>query len=193
MCASALKEGENLAEYSLKAAIERQKSNLKGEGSARRFARIISAVSDDGRSVSENCFVCARVLTEIYCMSLAYTGTDVFIPPDRPACAAALGRMGGGDKLTLISGLEKGGNFERTAYVMEEYRTDMLALLESLKENAAEFSRTFRRMYDDAGFWLGKYVRPSDLMYLASLALPLMDRNSLAGAVADKALTCFLA
>lgn len=76
---------------------------------------------------------------------------------------------------------------------MEEYRTDMLALLESLKENAAEFSRTFRRMYDDAGFWLGKYVRPSDLMYLASLALPLMDRNSLAGAVADKALTCFLA
>ena len=73
VCASALKEGENLAEYSLKAAIERQKSNLKGEGSARRFARIISAVSDDGRSVSENCFVCARVLTEIYCMSLAYT------------------------------------------------------------------------------------------------------------------------
>ena len=193
VCASALKEGENLAEYSLKAAIERQKSNLKGEGSARRFARIISAVSDDGRSVSENCFVCARVLTEIYCMSLAYTGTDVFIPPDRPACAAALGRMGGGDKLTLISGLEKGGNFERTAYVMEEYRTDMLALLERLKENAAEFSRTFRRMYDDAGFWLGKYVRPSDLMYLASLALPLMDRDSLAGAVADKALTCFLA
>lgn len=192
ICAAALKEGDNLADYSLKAALERQKIGLQGEGAARAFARIISAVSDDGRSVSENCFICTRVLTEIYLMTLSYEGTDVFIPPDRADCAAKLGKLCGGDKLSLISGLKKGGSFERTAYVMREYRKDMLEILQALGENSAEYARTFRRMYDDAGFWLGKYVRPADLIYLTALALPLMDRDSFAGAAADKGLINFL-
>lgn len=188
ICAQALQEADDLAQYSLKAALEKQKCGLEGEGGARRLARTVSAVSDDGRSVSENCFVCTRVLTDIYRMTLSYTGADIFIPPDRAACAAALGRLCGGDKISLISKLQCGGDFERTAYVMEEYRADMCAVLDKLKENEKIFARNFRRMYEDAGFWLGKYVRPSDLIYIAALSLPLMGRTSLAGAVADKGL-----
>ena len=191
ICAGALMSGaEGLAENSLKAAIEKQKRRITGRGSAEWLARILSAVSDDGRSVSENCFICARVLTRIYSAVLSYKGADVCIPPDRAECAAALGKLCGGDKTGLISRLKTGADFERVAYVIGEYRTDLLNLLNNLQENEGIYARTFRRMYEDAGFWLGKYVRPSDLMYLASLAIAVMPADTLAGAVSATGLAC---
>ena len=185
LCAAALKaeDGATLAKFSLQAALQRQKDNLSGEGGGRALARVLTAAQDDGRSVSENCFICARVLNELYIMSLAWTGADVFIPPDRAAAACTLGRLCGGDKLSLISALETGGDGDKTAYVIKEYREDMLKILQKAAENKKEHARTFRRMYEDAGFWLGKYVRPKDLIWLARLYAATAPRKSLAGSV----------
>ena len=158
---------------------------MKGEGSARSFARILACVSDDGRSVSENCFVAARVLGEMFSKALAFEGRDVFIPPDRVAMASSLARLCGADKSSLVAKLEKGGDFERTAYVFGEYREDMLEMFKAAGKGSRVRARRFRRMYEDAGFWLGKYVRPKDLIRLANIFLAVAPRKSLAGAIAD--------
>ena len=72
---------------------------------------------------------------------------------------------------------------DKTAYVIKEYREDMLKILQKAAENKKEHARTFRRMYEDAGFWLGKYVRPKDLIWLARLYAATAPRKSLAGSV----------
>lgn len=187
LCASALEcdEGVRLAEFSLKAALALQRAGVKGEGSARSFARILACVSDDGRSVSENCFVAARVLGEMFSKALAFEGRDVLIPPDRVAMASSLARLCGADKSSLVAKLEKGGDFERTAYVFGEYREDMLEMFKAAGKGSRVRARRFRRMYEDAGFWLGKYVRPQDLIRLANIFLAVAPRKSLAGAIAD--------
>ncbi len=120
-------------------------------------ARCLMSRYGDARLVGENAAICAFIG---YCILESYLGTspdDLFIPASLPDYFRYLDKNCKLNNIKLLAGAKVRSASEAHLYVLREYSEDLLAKLRELFAGVNGYTRHFRRMYEDAGYWLGSY------------------------------------
>lgn len=109
------------------------------------------------RLTGENAGICSFIG---YCILDSYLSTspdDLFIPASIPEYLRYLDKNCKLNNIRLLSEVKVRSNSEAHLYVLKEYSGDLLAKLRELFAGVKGYTRHFRRMYEDAGYWLGSY------------------------------------
>lgn len=145
------------------------KRKEKFVGGVDTFSEILS-LSDKSRHRGEYAFVAAYVLWGYYKNFLKVATDDVLLPPDKIKSMKLLEKKCGLSfnlLLKRIDFLTVNGYF-RIKYIVEEYRPDLLNCLDKIDYSVGQ--RRWRRLYDDAGFWLKENFSSKELLSIMALA-----------------------
>lgn len=124
-------------------------------------ARCLGARTGGKRLTGENSAICAFVG---YCILNSYLATspdDLFIPSSLPEYFRYLDKNCDLNNIKLLAGAKVRHDSEAHLYVLREYSGDLLSKLRELFAGVKGYTRHFRRMYEDAGYWLGSYCDTS--------------------------------
>lgn len=137
---------------------------------AELLAHIARASRRPVRRRGEYVFASACALAVFYRAFLSSPAIDTLLPADRDAELDEIARLTGRDRVKLMQAFDffDVNGYFRINYIMSEYRMDLLSELSSLDPGTA--GRTWRRMYDDAGFWMKSAFTSRDLLRAMSLA-----------------------
>ena len=126
------------------------------------------------RHVGEYKFVSASLLMAFYKELLGAPAIDTLLPADKERAREELENLGYPvtNSAKNIDFFDVNGYF-RISYILSEYRMDLIDKLggASLKPSA----RTWRRIYDDAGFWLKSELTAKDMFSAMRLAGSISD------------------
>lgn len=111
----------------------------------------------NSRLTGENAAICSFLSYCVLDSYLAVSPEDLFIPSSLPEHIRFLDKQCGQNGITLLSHAKRNRGSEADLYVLKEYAPDLDAKLRELFGNAKGSARQFRRLYDDAGYWLGSY------------------------------------
>lgn len=121
------------------------------------------------RHRGEYMFVASYVLWAYYRLFLKSRCEDTLLPPDKMKSMKLLETKCGLEfnlLLKRIDFLTVNGYF-RIKYILDEYRDDLIGILNSIDLEKSQ--RRWRRLYEDAGFWLKENFTTKEL--LSSMAL----------------------
>lgn len=121
------------------------------------------------RHRGEYMFVASYVLWAYYRLFLKSRCEDTLLPPDKMKSMKLLETKCGLEfnlLLKRIDFLTVNGYF-RIKYILDEYRDDLIGILNSIDLEKSQ--RKWRRLYEDAGFWLKENFTTKEL--LSSMAL----------------------
>ena len=121
------------------------------------------------RHRGEYMFVASYVLWAYYRLFLKSGCEDTLLPPDKMKSMKLLETKCGLEfnlLLKRIDFLTVNGYF-RIKYILDEYRDDLIGILNSIELEKSQ--RRWRRLYEDAGFWLKENFTTKEL--LSSMAL----------------------
>ena len=121
------------------------------------------------RHRGEYMFVASYVLWAYYRLFLKSRCEDTLLPPDKMKSMKLLETKCGLEfnlLLKRIDFLTVNGYF-RIKYILDEYRDDLIGILNSIELEKSQ--RRWRRLYEDAGFWLKENFTTKEL--LSSMAL----------------------
>ncbi len=121
------------------------------------------------RHRGEYMFVASYVLWAYYRLFLKSGCEDTLLPPDKMKSMKLLETKCGLEfnlLLKRIDFLTVNGYF-RIKYILDEYRDDLIGILNSIDLEKSQ--RRWRRLYEDAGFWLKENFTTKEL--LSSMAL----------------------
>lgn len=120
-------------------------------------ARCLSLQTGNKRLTGENAMICTMTA---YCILDSYLKTspdDLFVPASAPEYFRYLDRNCGLSNVSLLRTAKRNPSKEANLYVLKEYAGDLDEKLHALLGNLKGSARQFRRLYDDAGYWLGSY------------------------------------
>lgn len=122
------------------------------------------------RRKGEYVFAAACALAAFYKAYLSSPAIDTLVPADHGAALDEIARLTGGEKGKLMQAFDifDVSGYFRINYILGEYRMDLLAELSSSDLGGAE--RKWRRMYDDAGFWMKSAFTSGDMIRAMALA-----------------------
>ena len=134
--------------------------------------------SDTTRFYGENLFLATYVLVDLYISFLEGYSIDTLIPADYVKGLKLLNlKLGENYSYSKDKFVEyKEENITAIGYLIKEYKADFLKTLKAI--DSEKYAKIFRRCYFDAGFWLGGYIKATDLLSVTSLA-GLISDNSL--------------
>ena len=119
-------------------------------------------------------FIASALICALYKELLGAPAIDTLIPADRQRERAELENIGYAaiNSAKNIDFFDTNSYF-RINYILSEYRLDLLDKLgfADIKPNA----RTWRRIYDDAGFWLKSELTARDMLFAIRLAGSVSD------------------
>ena len=155
-------------------------SSIKhGEDSADIAAKILYAKKlaqgEKPRLVGEYKFIVSSYLALLYSSLLSSPATDVLPPPKRLDALDALADTcykNAPNPAKCIDFFEINSYF-RISYILSEYRTDLIERLSSIDLHKAQ--RTWRRIYDDAGYFLKSALTVKDVRQAVELAGSVSD------------------
>lgn len=121
------------------------------------------------RRKGEYVFVAACALAAFYKAYLSSPAIDTLVPADHGAALDEIARLTGGEKGKLMQAFDifDVSGYFRINYILGEYRMDLLSELSSADLGGAE--RKWRRMYDDAGFWMKSAFTSADMIRAMAL------------------------
>ena len=121
------------------------------------------------RRKGEYVFVAACALAAFYKAYLSSPAIDTLVPADHGA-ADEIARLAGGKRGNILQAFDifGGSGYFRINYILGEYRMDLIAELASCDLTSAE--RKWRRMYEDAGFWMKSAFTSADMLRAMALA-----------------------
>ncbi len=133
---------------------------------------------ENSRFYGENLFLATYVLVDLYTSFLEGYLVDTLIPADYVKGLKLLNlRLNGEYNYSKEKFVEyKEQNITAIGYLIKEYRVDFLKFLKCIDNE--KYAKIFRRCYKDAGYWLGGYIKATDLLSVTSLA-GLICENSL--------------
>lgn len=120
-------------------------------------ARCLKAQCDDKRLTGENAMICTLVSYCILDSYLSASPEDLFIPSSLPEHFRYLDKNCGISSVRLLGRPRRASGCEESLYVLKEYAGDLGGKIKEYFGNAKGLARQFRRLYDDAGYWLGSY------------------------------------
>lgn len=146
-----------IARASVKIGLNNQMYRLDMMCDCDAIARVIAACADDGRSLGENMPIAAYVLAGLYRQRLGLSRFNLALPADRVGAVNELCKLCGNDKIAAISSLKPIYDYAKEWYLLSEYGGDIQEELDKYTSHLSRSSKVFRRLYDDAGYWLNKY------------------------------------
>lgn len=151
----------------------------RGEDNADVMARIMSD-SDRmrGRKVrlhGEYKFVCAAVLNTFYSQYLSSPCLDCLPPPCHGDLLDEISALTGRTFETLVKVFDffDTNSYFRISYILSEYRMDLLEKLKGIDFHTAQ--KRWRRMYNDAGYWLKSAMNAAEVLRALKLAAEIGD------------------
>lgn len=154
--------------------VSRAKNNLdmKAE-STDAVARVFT--TKFGRSYGENSFLAAYMILNVYRLYLESDVVDTLIPEDIAATLKTLEKMRVVNYNKYMSGLSitTATEYLKQTFILSEYRREMYERLDGM--DLSTVARFWRRLYDDAGFWLKRYASSDELFGVLSLASELSE------------------
>lgn len=121
------------------------------------------------RHRGEYMFVASYVLWAYYRLFLKSRCEDTLLPPDKMKSMKLLETKCGLEfnlLLKRIDFLTINGYF-RIKYILDEYREDLIGILDSIDLEKSQ--RRWRRLYEDAGFWLKENFTTKELLSIMAL------------------------
>ena len=168
---SAPSEGDGIADTAVKV--------MRAGASGRRYAADVTAEmlrlialskGKKPRRKGEYVFVAACALAAFYKAYLSSPAADTLIPADHCRALDELVRLKGGEEGNIIQAFDifDVSGYFRINYILGEYRLDLIAELAGAELGTS--ARRWRRMYDDAGFWMKSAFTSGDMIRAMALA-----------------------
>ena len=151
-------------------------------------ALALSSFRKRERLIGEDAMLASLALAAIYRAYFAHAPEDLYVPCGYAEDFRLLGKLCGADMLTAVLGFRRSEKCARRLFVAREYRKEWAALLDETTGPLPARARAFRRLYGDAGYWLGGYVLPDALVGLTSLSAATLDDDSLLRALKQSGL-----
>lgn len=122
------------------------------------------------RKRGEYVFVAACALAVFYTSFLSSPAIDTLVPTDHDSALDEIVRLTGRERGNIMQAFDffDTNIYFRINYILGEYRMDLLAELPMQELRSCE--RKWRRIYDDAGYWLKSAITARDVMRAMSLA-----------------------
>ena len=120
-------------------------------------ARCLKTQFKDERLIGENAAISSFTAYCILEGYLKHNPFDLYIPSSLPEYFRYLNKNCGLSCISLLKEGGKSGKDEAHLYVLQEYAEDLLNALRTLYGNVKSKTKQFRRLYEDAGYWLGSY------------------------------------
>lgn len=151
----------------IKIGLAREKLNVRYEGTD-EVARVMAKVT--GKSFGEASFISAYMILNVYRCYLADENVDTLIPEDIVFTIKTLEKMKVINYNKYMSEIEvtRVDDYLKQTFILNEYRREMFEKLDGL--DLAGFARFWRRLYDDAGYWLKRFSSGKELLKILSLA-----------------------
>lgn len=151
----------------IKIGLAREKLNVRYEGTD-EVARVMAKVT--GKSFGEASFISAYMILNVYRCYLADENVDTLIPEDIVFTIKTLEKMKVVNYNKYMSEIEvtRVDDYLKQTFILNEYRREMFEKLDGL--DLAGFARFWRRLYDDAGYWLKRFSSGKELLKILSLA-----------------------
>ncbi len=113
--------------------------------------------------VGEYEFILASYILKLYSFLLSSPSIDVCLPPTREEDFDTLSKIGCDYLVKQSKSIDffETNSYFRISYILSEYRTDLLDKLRLVESKTAQ--RIWRRVYDDAGYFLKQAVRIGDV------------------------------
>ena len=164
-------EGDGIADTAVKV--------MRAGASGRRYAADVTAEmlrlialskGKKPRRKGEYVFVAACALAAFYKAYLSSPAADTLIPADHCRALDELVRLKGGEEGNIIQAFDifDVSGYFRINYILGEYRLDLIAELAGAELGTS--ARRWRRMYDDAGFWMKSAFTSGDMIRAMALA-----------------------
>ena len=120
-------------------------------------------------------FLASCYLIQLYSHLLSSPSIDVALPPVKVETRDKLLQFNCNNLVNMPKNIDffDINSYFRISYILQEYRTDLLEKLGSL--NAQKCERVWRRIYDDAGFFLKNTITVKDLKEAVFLAGSVSD------------------
>ncbi len=154
--------------------ISKAKNNLdmKAE-SADAVAKVMT--EKFGRTFGENSFLAAYMILNVYRLYLESDATDTLIPEDIVLTLKTLEKMRVVNYNNYMSDLSvtTATDYLKQTFILSEYRREMYERLDGMDLPAV--AKFWRRLYDDAGFWLKRYASSDELFKVMALASELSE------------------
>ena len=168
---SAPSEGDGIADTAVKV--------MRAGASGRRYAADVTAEmlrlialskGKKPRRKGEYVFVAACALAAFYKAYLSSPAADTLVPADHCRALDELVRLNGGEEGNIIQAFDifDVSGYFRINYILGEYRMDLIAELAGAELGTA--ARRWRRMYEDAGFWMKSAFTSGDMIRAMALA-----------------------
>lgn len=147
-----------------------QRDKTASATAAELLACIARSRGKKQRLYGEYKFIAACALGVFYSSFLASPAIDTMPPADHDTALGELALLTGEsrEKLTQSIDFFDVNAYFRINYILSEYRVDLLEKLSGIDLRSCE--RRWRRLYDDAGYWLKGAVTARDVMRAMALA-----------------------
>ncbi|MDR1939815.1 MAG: hypothetical protein LBQ40_03360 [Clostridiales bacterium] len=116
--------------------------------------------------IGEAAFITAYAQVKLYKRFLENDGFDLSIPKDYGGFFDGLAKKYDADIVGVLKNLQPPsvGEYLKRAYVIDEYRGELLSLINKIDALLPRLLKSFRRMYRDAGFFLKDAVEGRDII-----------------------------
>lgn len=142
------------------------------------FAHLLSECLG-GRTSGETSFIASYVVLNLYRMFLRTENIDTLLPVDVVKTLKLLEKMSVVNYNGYVSSMavDTTDGYMKSRFVLAEYREELFSKLDGL--DLTSISRFWRRLYDDAGFWLKGYANSATLLRYLSISAELADDSLL--------------
>lgn len=146
--------------------------DMKAE-SADAVARVMT--EKFGRTFGENSFLAAYMILNVYRLYLESDAADTLVPEDIVLTLKTLEKMRVVNYNKYMSDLAvtTATDYLKQTFILSEYRREMYERLDGMDLPAV--AKFWRRLYDDAGFWLKRYASSDELFKVMALASELSE------------------
>lgn len=144
------------------------------DGASDEVARLLAAIAVEKgkkpRLHGEYKFLAACTLSVFYSSFLSSPAIDTLPPADHDGALEELSRLTGTPHEKLVHSFDffDVNSYFRINYILSEYRLDLLDRLSTLDLRSSQ--RRWRRLYEDAGYWLSGALTARDMLRAMSLA-----------------------
>lgn len=118
------------------------------------------------RLVGEHSFLYAKLLAKLYRKFFSSPETDSLPPPDNVRRLELISEIYGVNEAAAgarLSPLLSEDNYRLCCHKITEYAPDLKKQAEVIDDMLEQTTRIFYRLYPDAGFWIPKYLKTTDI------------------------------
>lgn len=153
-------------------------------GGEHHIADILNPIKTNGQKLlyGEKVFLTHKYIAGLYKLFFENKYSDLLPPVDKAIHAQKLAQITNTDYFNALSKMNYDlsvQSYKLKCYKTEEFRNDLTNMLQSTFINSNKASIIFKRMYNDAGYWINGIIKDRELTSAVALASDLSNRYTI--------------